>query len=157
MKCHVARKCALLILTIFVAQLAGADSELPDGKGKEAVESTCTVCHTVQRIRDQHLDEEGWNGVLRNMMEKGAAVNPDDMPVIVGYLTKNFGPDSAKKVNINKAMAEKIAAVLQLTAGESDAIVQYRTKNGNFRNLSDLEKVAGLADKIAAKKALIEF
>ena len=76
---------------------------------------------------------------------------------MVDYLTKNFGPDSNKKVNINKAPADKIAAVLQLTSGEADAIVQYRVKNGNFKNVSDVEKVSGLADKIEAKKALIEF
>ena len=35
--------------------------------------------------------------------------------------------------------------------------MQYRVKNGNFKNVSDVEKVSGLADKIEAKKALIEF
>jgi competence ComEA-like helix-hairpin-helix protein len=148
---------ALLISTIFAAALTAADIELPDGKGKEAVESTCTECHDVQRIRAHHLDEEGWNAILREMMEKGASINPDDIKVIVSYLTENFGPDSDKKVNINKASANRIAATLQLTPGEGDAIVQYRGKNGNFKNLSDVEKVAGLADKIEAKKALIEF
>ena len=90
-------------------------------------------------------------------METGAHINPDDMKVIVSYLAKNFGPDSNKKVNINKAPADKIAAVLQLTPSEAAAIVQYREKNGNFKTLSDVEKVAGLANKIEAKKALIEF
>ncbi len=157
MKRRVARGCALLIPVIFVAALFAADSELPDGKGKDAVENTCMECHTLERIRVQHLNEEGWNAVMREMMEAGAAINPDDMKVMVDYLTKNFGPDSNKKVNVNKAPADKIATVLQLTSAEADAIVQYRVKNGNFKNVSDVEKVSGLADKIEAKKALIEF
>jgi competence protein ComEA len=157
MKRRVKRRRAVLIPLIFLTGLSAAASELPDGKGKEAVESTCTECHNTQRIQNKRFDEEGWNGVLREMMEKGASVNPDDMKVIVDYLTKNFGPDSDKKININKAPANDIAAVLQLTPGESDAIIQYRAKNGNFKNLNDVEKVPGLADKIEAKKTLIEF
>jgi competence protein ComEA len=148
---------ALLVSMIMAAELAAADSELPEGKGKDAVESTCTVCHNVQRIQAQHLNEERWRGIIREMMEKGAAVNPDDVRVIVDYLTKNFGPDSETKVNINKAPAERIAAVLQLTSSEAAAIVQYRAKNGNFKNLNEVETIPGLADKIEAKKALIEF
>ena len=73
MKRRVARGCALLIPVIFVAALFAADSGLPDGKGKDAVENTCMECHTLERIRVQHLDEEGWNAVMREMMETGAA------------------------------------------------------------------------------------
>jgi competence protein ComEA len=157
MKRHLARRHALLIPVIFVTGLTAAGSGLPEGKGKDAVESTCTDCHNLERIQAQHLDEDGWNGIIREMMETGASVNPDDVKVIVDYLTKNFGPDSNKKVNVNNAPSSKIAAVLQLTSGEADAIVRYRVKNGNFKNLNDVEKVGGLADKIEAKKAWIEF
>lgn len=147
----------MLISSLIALNATAAEVELPDGKGKEAVLSSCTDCHNTERIRVQHLDEEGWNAILREMMETGAHINPDDMKVIVSYLAKNFGPDSNKKVNINKEPADKIAAVLQLTPSEGAAIVQYREKNGNFKTLSDVEKVAGLAGKIEAKKTLIEF
>ena len=142
---------SLVLLSFTVA----ADSELPDGKGKDIVENTCTDCHSLERIKAQRRDEDGWTAIMREMIETGASINPDDMTVIVEYLTKNFGPD--KKLNINKAAASEIAAVLQLTSAEADMIVGYRTRNGNFKNLSELEKVGGLADKIEAKKALIEF
>ncbi len=147
--------CALYFLLLLCSFVAAADSDLPDGKGKDAVENNCTECHTVERIKAQRLDEEGWNGIIREMMESGAAVNPDDIKVIVDYLAKNFGPD--KKVNVNKAAATEIAAVLKLAPAEADSIVQYRAQHGNFRNLTELEKVDGLAEKIEAKKAVIEF
>lgn len=143
----------LILLTLPTAVVA--DSELPEGKGKDAVENTCTDCHSLQRITNQRLNEEGWNGIVREMIENGASINPDDIKVIVNYLAKNFGPD--KKVNINKAPADEIASVLQLTPAEADTIVQYRTRNGSFKSLSELQKVDGLANKIEAKKALIEF
>lgn len=142
---------ALLLLSF----AAAADSDLPDGKGKDIVENTCTDCHSLERIKAQRLDEDGWTAIMREMIETGASINLDDITVIVDYLTKNFGPD--KKLNVNKAAASEIAAVLQLTSAEADMIVGYRTRNGNFKNLSELEKVGNLAYKIEAKKALIEF
>ena len=67
------------------------------GKGKDAVENTCTDCHSLQRVKAQHLDEEGWNSIVREMIENGASINPDDVKVIVEYLAKNFGPVKDKK------------------------------------------------------------
>jgi competence ComEA-like helix-hairpin-helix protein len=140
---------------LWVSLTAAVDSGLPDGKGKDVVESACSDCHSLERIKTQRLDEEGWNSVLHEMLENGAPINANDMPVIVSYLAKNFGPD--KKVNINKAAAEEIAGVLKLESAEVAALIQYRTQHGKFKDLSELEKVNGLAAKIAAKKALIEF
>jgi competence ComEA-like helix-hairpin-helix protein len=134
---------------------AAVDSGLPDGKGKDVVESACSDCHSLERIKAQRLDEEGWNSLLHEMLENGAPINPNDMRVIVSYLAKNFGPD--KKVNINKAAANEIAGVLKLESAEVAAVIQYRTQHGKFKDLGELEKVSGLATKIEAKKALIEF
>jgi competence ComEA-like helix-hairpin-helix protein len=155
MKSHLARVTFLSLLTISIA--SAADTELPDGAGRDAVENSCTDCHSVKRIKTQRFDEEGWNGIVREMIEKGAAINPNDLNVIVSYLAKNFGPDKNKKVNVNKAAACDLSAALELTSAQADAVVQYRTQHGNFKDLTELEKVSGIADKIEAKKALIEF
>jgi competence ComEA-like helix-hairpin-helix protein len=144
------------LLSLFLTCIVAAGhSELPDGKGKDLVENSCADCHSLDRIMAQRLDQEGWNGTIREMIENGAAINPNDMKAIVDYLAKNFGPD--KKVNINKAGGEEIGGVLKLTPAEATAIVQYRTQHGSFKDLSELEKVSGLTEKIEAKKALIEF
>lgn len=147
----------LCSLSLVISVGAAADSELPDGKGKDVVESTCTDCHSLERIEVQRLNEEGWNGIVREMLENGASINPSDVKVIVAYLTKNFGPDKNKRVNINKANANEMAAALQLTSSEADAIVQHRMRHGSFKDLNELKTVNGLADKIESKKALIEF
>ncbi|HMF74598.1 MAG TPA: helix-hairpin-helix domain-containing protein [Bryobacteraceae bacterium] len=144
-----------LLSLLVISVVAARGLELPDGKGKDLVESTCSDCHSLDRIMAQRLDEDGWHGIIRQMIENGAAINPNDLKGIVDYLAKNFGPD--KKVNINKAGRDEIGAVLKLAPAEATAIVQYRTQHGNFKDLSELEKVSGLADKIEAKKALIEF
>jgi competence ComEA-like helix-hairpin-helix protein len=130
-------------------------SDLPDGKGKDAVENACSDCHSLERIKAERRNEEGWNSLIHEMLENGAPINANDMPVIVSYLAKNFGPD--KKVNINKAAANEIAGVLKLESAEVAAVIQYRTEHGKFKDLSELEKVSGAAGKIEARKALIEF
>jgi competence ComEA-like helix-hairpin-helix protein len=140
---------------LLISLATAVDSGLPAGKGKDVVENACSDCHSLERIKAQRLDEEGWNGVIHQMLENGAPINPNDLRVIVGYLVKNFGPD--KKVNVNKAAASEIAAVLKLESAEVAALVQYRTQHGKFKDMSELQKVSGLANKIEAKKALIEF
>jgi competence ComEA-like helix-hairpin-helix protein len=144
----------LPVLLLFIAASA-IGSDLPDGKGKDVVETACSDCHSLERIKAERRDEEGWNSVIHEMLENGAPINANDMPVIVAYLAKNFGPD--KKVNINKAAANEIAGVLKLESAEVAALIQYRTEHGKFKDLSDLKKVTGLADKVEAKKGLIEF
>ena len=143
------------LFLILISLTATADSVLPDGKGKEVVESACSDCHSLERIKAERRDEEGWNSVIHEMLENGAPINPNDMRVIVSYLAKNFGPD--KKININKAAAGEIAGVLKLESAEVAAVIQYRAQHGKFKDLSELEKVSGIAAKIEAKKAIIEF
>jgi competence ComEA-like helix-hairpin-helix protein len=143
------------LFLILISLTAAADSGLPDGKGKDVVESACSDCHSLERIKAERRDEEGWNSVIHEMLENGAPINPNDMRVIVSYLAKNFGPD--KKININNAAAGEIAGVLKLESAEAAAVIQYRAQHGKFKDLSELEKVSGLAAKIEAKKAMIEF
>lgn len=58
----------------------------------------------------------------------------------------------ATPVNINTADAQKIADSLKMI-GEKKAqsIIEYRVKNGQFKNVDDLKKVAGIGDKIIGK------
>jgi competence ComEA-like helix-hairpin-helix protein len=146
--------CVLLLLALGVPTFAEDDIQLPDGKGREAVEAACTVCHTAERIAKQKLTLDQWRSTLREMIENGASLNPDQWDPVVTYLAKNFGP----KLDLNKASAKEISASLQWTAAEADAIIAWRTANGAFRDLKDLAKVPGLtATKIDEQKDRIAF
>ena len=142
-----------VLFLLAVALALGSD--LPDGKGKDVVETACSECHSLERIKAERRNEEGWNSLIHEMLENGAAINGNDMPVIVAYLVKNFGPD--KKVNVNTAAANEIAGVLKLESAEVAAVIQYRAEHGKFKDLDELKKVSGAAAKIEGKKALIEF
>jgi competence ComEA-like helix-hairpin-helix protein len=140
----------LLVATVAKAQ----DPVLPEGKGREAVENACTVCHSAERITKQSLTIDQWRSEVRTMVENGASLNPDEWEPVVAYLTKNFGP----RINVNIGNAKEIAEGLNLTKSEAEAIVTYRTANGAFKDLKDLEKVPGLdTKKLATKEKSIAF
>src|SRR5581483_7265155 len=63
---------------------------LPDGQGKEIVLTTCTKCHNIDRIVHGHRYQDQWQSLVKQMISNGAALNEDDMPVLVDYLAKNF-------------------------------------------------------------------
>jgi hypothetical protein len=133
----------------------GVASDLPEGKGKDVVTDTCTECHSLSRVKAQRLDEEGWKNILREMIENGASIEPDDRATILSYLTKNLGPDAP--VDVNTADADEIGAVLHLAPAEAGAVVSYRQANGPFKDLGTLKKASGAAEKIEAKKSLVAF
>jgi competence ComEA-like helix-hairpin-helix protein len=61
-------------------------------------------------------------------------------------------------VNVNIAAAADLQTALGLTDKESGLIVDYRTKNGNFKDLAGLMKVDGVdGAKIQAAKDKIAY
>ncbi len=58
----------------------------------------------------------------------------------------------AAPVNINKASAEQIADALNgIGMAKAQAIVEYRKKNGKFKQPSDITKVKGIGPATFAK------
>ena len=77
----------------------------------------------------------------------------EDLDAVVNYLSRYLG-----KVNVNKADAREIQETADLSAAEAEAIVRYRTQNGDFKNLDDLHKVPGIdAKKLDERKDRIAF
>lgn len=65
--------------------------------------------------------------------------------VILALISANV---LATPVNVNQADAEAISEALNgIGPKKAEAIVQYRTKNGPFATLGDLEKVPGIGGK----------
>ncbi|MGI9950097.1 ComEA family DNA-binding protein [Vibrio hyugaensis] len=64
-----------------------------------------------------------------------------------------------KAVNVNRASASELAASLPgVGEKKAQAIIDYRKKNGKFKNASDLTNVPGLGDASVAKmKPYLKF
>ncbi len=135
-----------------------ARADLPPGPGHDETPKVCGKCHSAEQAASLRQSRTGWEETVSKMVNMGAEGSDDEYEAILTYLTKNFGPESAKPVNMNKAMAVEMESVLGLTRAESAAIVQYRTDKGAFKSLDDLKSVPGLDyAKIEKKKNLVVF
>jgi hypothetical protein len=65
--------------------------KLPDGPGKQIVETSCKDCHTFDRITMAHHSLTRWRTIVREMEQKGANVDPGDVGPLIQYLETNFG------------------------------------------------------------------
>jgi competence protein ComEA len=133
---------------IFLLLFASLTQGLPDGPGKDALLKLCQDCHDLDTVTQDNRTKEAWKKTILKMVDRGAEGTDEQFDAIVNYLAKNFG-----RINVNTAPAAEIAPYLGFTSKEADAIVQYREKNGAFKDWKDLKKVDGLdAAKVEAQK-----
>jgi mono/diheme cytochrome c family protein len=64
---------------------------LPPGSGKELVEARCVTCHDLLRIVASRRQKTDWDGIVANMINRGATATPDERQTIVSYLAAQFG------------------------------------------------------------------
>src|SRR5262249_44537622 len=76
-----------------MAFAAVQDPPLPEGDGKKILQAACSACHGLDGVVRLHLDKAGWEGLVSSMVSNGAQVDAKDMPVLIDYLVKNFGPE----------------------------------------------------------------
>jgi hypothetical protein len=83
--------CAVLLIT--ATAFASSDPK-PSERARTLVLDACTACHTLERVRRQHFDEEQWRGVIAGMLSEGVPLTDEETTVVVEYLAANFGPDT---------------------------------------------------------------
>jgi len=64
--------------------------QLPDGAGKEILEKQCTTCHTLEIIVDKRNDAKEWRRLVMEMIDRGAEITDEQVPVVVDYLATNW-------------------------------------------------------------------
>jgi cytochrome c5 len=77
---------------VFAAMAAGRLPAQRDDQGERLLNAACLACHDVRRIQVQALDAEQWTRTVNTMIEKGATIASDDLPVLVDYLVQHHGP-----------------------------------------------------------------
>src|SRR5262245_52516708 len=94
---------AATLMLAAVALAAGQDDRVP--KAEKILNTACMACHDLRKIQTQALDATGWKKIVDAMIEKGAKVEKDDVPLLVSYLEDNFGPlpeGNGKEIVLNK-------------------------------------------------------
>ena len=63
-------------------------------RGERVMNLSCSdaACHTIRPIQTAAMDEAGWTKTIADMVAKGAKVAPDDLPILIEYLTRYHGP-----------------------------------------------------------------
>jgi competence protein ComEA len=154
--------CALGSIDVCEAQ---SDGQLPEGKGKAAVQHMCGgACHELDVVINERLSKQGWTNTVDTMISRGATGTDEEIESVIDYLALHFGPEKASeeaspaKINVNTEDAKRLAADLSVSSDEAQAMVDYREKEGKFRSWDDLKKVPRLPlKKLEAKKALLVY
>jgi competence protein ComEA len=113
--------------------------DLPPGEGRETVITICGDCHGPEMVGSQRRSKIEWETLIEDMASRNAVATDEEKKIILAYALQTFG-----RVNINTATAEDVTQIVQLTAAEAAAIVDYRQKSGEYKTLDDLRKVPGL-------------
>ena len=58
-----------------------------------------------------------------------------------------------KSVNINKASESELQTLKGIGQAKAKAIIDYRNKNGKFKNLQQLTMVTGIGEKLVSQNA----
>lgn len=133
---------------------ADANPDFPPGPGRDVTLRLCSKCHSPNNILAMGRTSEGWQDLIVKMTTLGLQGTDEEFTSTLDYLTASFPP----KINVNRANATQLVAVLALTAQEAAAIVSYREKNGNYKTIDDLKKVSDVdGKKLDAKKDLLQF
>ena len=133
--------------------IPAAAQQLPDGPGKAELQKVCGLCHQAERSAAVRLTREGWEGVIGDMIARGARGTDEEFAAILDYLSKHFLGDAPRPLNINKANNIELESVAGLTRKEAAALLKWRQDTGFCKSLDDLKKVPGLDfKKIEARK-----
>jgi cytochrome c5 len=77
--------CAL----VFTASGGAQESE----PGERIMNASCVnACHSVRVIQTQAMTPEAWGKTVGAMIDKGAKVSKEDVPVLVSYLAQHHAP-----------------------------------------------------------------
>jgi virginiamycin B lyase len=89
------KSCAALTAAMLSFALPAKAQQLPDGPGKELAEANCNSCHTLLSRVGSGYTANGWNTVLRMMINQGAPLTADQAEPLKAYLIKSF-PEKGK-------------------------------------------------------------
>jgi glyoxylase-like metal-dependent hydrolase (beta-lactamase superfamily II) len=75
-----------------IAAILAAATPAPVDPGRRALETACTVCHSLERIQTKNMPQDDWVRIIDDMKGKGAILQGNDEALLLEYLVKNYGP-----------------------------------------------------------------
>jgi virginiamycin B lyase len=81
---------------------AQAASDLPDGKGRDAVQRLCSGCHALSTVTSQRHTADEWGDIIARMVNHGLPATEDQQAEIQDYLARYYGPASPQAPKTGK-------------------------------------------------------
>ena len=66
--------------------------EPPAIDGKKLLETSCTGCHDLDTATSPRLSRDEWQDLIARMISRGAQLEDAQVPTLVDYMSRNFGP-----------------------------------------------------------------
>ncbi len=153
------RTSTLLALCATLTFLTGtALADIPPGNGHDETVKVCGKCHSPEQAASLRQTRTGWEETISKMVNMGSEGTDEEYEKVLDYLTKQFGPEAPKPIEVNTASSIELEAGLGLTRSESAALVKYRDEKGAFKSIDDIKNVPGLDfKKVEARKARLKF
>ena len=67
-----------------------AATAAPAVDGASLVESRCTVCHNLDRVKAAKKTKDQWTATVAKMISNGAKLTPAEQTIVIDYLTKTY-------------------------------------------------------------------
>jgi hypothetical protein len=122
------------------ATAAHTERDESDSRGAALTQRVCKdQCHTEDRITETRRAAFEWARLVIDMEARGARASEEEFDVIRRYLTRRYG-----SVNVNRAPASELVAVLGLSSKVAASVVAHRKQHGRFADLAALAAVPGV-------------
>jgi competence ComEA-like helix-hairpin-helix protein len=122
------------------ALAAASDADEADRVAAALTQRTCKdQCHTEDRITETRRAAFEWARLVVDMEARGARATEEEFATIQRYLQRHYG-----FVNVNRASASDLRAVLGLAQKVAAAVVDHRKRHGPFADIAALAEVPGL-------------
>ena len=99
-----------LAVAPLAAQEDAPSRTLTPGKGADLTSARCGICHDVTHITRGKLSRGEWQDNVKNMIERGAPIEPAEVPVIVEYLATYYNRDieaDRKSTRLNSSHSQQ--------------------------------------------------
>ena len=130
---------------------------LPPGEGREQVLESCTGCHNLKSTVHERKNRAGWNKTVADMIQRGAQLFPEEIEPITAYLSKVFGPDVPKPMNVNTAARADLEKVPNLKTEIVTRLLEARAKVGSFKNAQELRDALGKPDDFEKYRYFLKY
>jgi hypothetical protein len=123
-----------------------------DQAARTTFEAVCSVCHETAVATTTFRTRAEWNEVFDLMVSFGASATDAQFMQIQRYLGRRYG-----RVNLNRAPADELQFVLDVSAEVAQAIIDYRATM-RMTSAEDLKNIAGMsAARIELLKPHLQF